>query len=224
MAVTLSTAEERGITMGRFQEISESVERGEVDRVRDLIREALEKQVNPGELLNLGLTKGMEIIGIEFKNHRIYLPEVMFAARAMQAGMDILRPVLSEKGAYLRGKIILGTVQGDMHDIGKNIVGMMLEGAGFEVIDLGINVAPDAFLETAGSHEASVIGMSAMLTSTMLVMKEVVKLIQSSSLKGEVKIIAGGAPVSKSFTREIGATFFARDASDALDIMRKIYP
>ncbi|MFQ5904352.1 MAG: B12-binding domain-containing protein [Candidatus Binatia bacterium] len=210
--------------MGRLQEISESVQRGEGDKVKSLIREALEKQGKPIELLNFGLLKGMEKIGVDFKNHQIYLPEVMFAARAMQAGMEILRPLLSQGDSYLRGKIILGTVQGDLHDIGKNIVGMMLEGTGFEVIDLGVDVPPDAFLEAAQSHQASVIGISAMLTSTMLVMKDVVDLIHSSSLRGEVRVIVGGAPVGERFAQEIGASFFARDASQTVEFMQELYP
>jgi 5-methyltetrahydrofolate--homocysteine methyltransferase len=162
----------------------------------------------------------MNIIGDRFKAHEIFLPDVLLAAKAMYAGMDLLKPLLIKEGIPSRGKIILGSVQGDLHDIGKNLVGIMLKGAGYEVIDLGNDVAPEKFVDMAKSNNAEVIGMSALLTTTMAVMKQVVDIIKKENLSDQIKTIIGGAPVSKAFADEIGADAYGYDAGHAVESIK----
>lgn len=197
-------------------QISESLQRGQDGEVKKLTREAIAEGIAAKKILDDGLIAGMAVVGDKFKAHEIFLPEVLLAARAMYAGMDELKPLLVRDGVPLLGKIVIGSVQGDLHDIGKNLVGIMLRGAGFEVIDLGNDVSPERFVQTAREHGAPVIGMSALLTTTMPVMKKVVDLLKAEA-HGGIKVIVGGAPVSAEFAREIGADAYGYDAANAVD-------
>jgi len=162
----------------------------------------------------------MEQIGIRFKNGDIYIPEVLIAARAMHAGMDVLKPILSKSNTPMAGKIVIGTVKGDLHDIGKNLVIMMLEGGGFEVVDLGIDVPAQKFIEAINEHHPQVVGMSALLTTTMREMKNTIQAIEGAGLRKQVRTIVGGAPLTEKFAREIGADGYATDAASAVDVVK----
>jgi 5-methyltetrahydrofolate--homocysteine methyltransferase len=190
---------------------------GDDTKVAELTKSSLDQQISPLEILNDGLIVGMNIIGDQFKAHEIFLPDVLLAAKAMYAGMDLLKPMLIEEGIPSRGKVVIGSVQGDLHDVGKNLVGIMLKGAGYEVIDLGTDVAPEKFVDTAKGNNARVIGMSALLTTTMAVMKQVVDIIKREELSGQIKTIIGGAPVSKAFADEIGADEYGYDVGHAVE-------
>jgi len=182
--------------------------------VEEKVKEALDQKLDIGDILRKGLIGGMEVVGDRFSKGEYFVPEMLFSAKAMKAGLELLRPHMVDQEAMTLGKVILGTIQGDMHDIGKNLVGMMLEGAGFEVIDLGINTAPEKFLEVAQQHTKALVGMSALLTITMEKMRDVVQLFKSNGLKN--KIIIGGAPVTQEFSDQIGAHGYAPDASQAV--------
>jgi len=172
-------------------------------------------------VLNEGLIKGMNVVGERFKNNEFYVPEVLIAARAMHAGMDILKPALADSGVQPIGKILLGTVKGDLHDIGKNLVAMMLEGAGFEVVDLGIDVPPEKFVE-AVKEGGDVIAMSALLTTTMTAMKTTLEALEEAGVRDKIKAIIGGAPVTQNYADEIGADGYARDAASAADKAKEV--
>jgi 5-methyltetrahydrofolate--homocysteine methyltransferase len=197
--------------------VSESLQRGDAEKVRELVGQALEEKLTPKEILENGLIKGMNVIGVKFKNNEIYVPEVLIAARAMHAGMDVLRPKLVETGVKNIGKVAMGTVKGDLHDIGKNLVKMMLEGAGFEVVDLGVDVSVDKFVEAVKEHQPNIIGMSALLTTTMVNMPEVIKAIEAAGLREKVKIMIGGAPVTQNYAEQIGADSYSPDAATAVE-------
>ncbi len=197
--------------------ISESLQRGAAEKVEELVKKALEENLLPKDILENGLIKGMDIIGAKFKKNEVYVPEVLIAARAMHAGMSILRPKLAETGVKSIGKVAIGTVKGDLHDIGKNLVKMMLEGAGFEVIDLGIDVSPDKFVEAVKEHKPNIIGMSALLTTTMVNMVEVIKALEAAGLRDKVKIMIGGAPITQNYADQIGADGCSPDAASAVD-------
>jgi 5-methyltetrahydrofolate--homocysteine methyltransferase len=203
--------------MELLDNIAKSLEAGDDEKVLELTKSAIQQKLPPQDILDKGLIAGMSVVGERFKSHDIFLPEVLLAARAMYAGMDELKPLLIEEGIPTIGKVVIGSVQGDLHDIGKNLVGIMLKGAGFEVIDLGNDVAPEAFIDTAEKEGACVIGMSALLTTTMSVMKQVVDMIDSRGLKGKIKTIVGGAPVSSDFANEIGADAYGFDGINAVD-------
>jgi 5-methyltetrahydrofolate--homocysteine methyltransferase len=202
--------------------IAEALQRGEDDAVGVLVQQALEAGVPAHEVLNQGLIAGMNIVGEQFRLREIFLPDVLLAARAMYAGLDLLRPHLARDGVPAAGRVVIGSVHGDLHDIGKNLVGILLKGAGFEVIDLGNDVPPERFVDAASEHDASVIGLSALLTTTMSVMKDVVDLVRARGLSGRVKIIVGGAPVSDAFAREIGADAYAYDAANAVERVKAL--
>jgi 5-methyltetrahydrofolate--homocysteine methyltransferase len=202
--------------------IAKSLELGEDDRVHELVNEALAQAVPPSRVLNEGLVAGMNVVGDQFRQREIFLPDVLLAARAMYAGLDVLKPLLAREGVPTAGTVVIGSVQGDLHDIGKNLVGIMLKGAGFEVVDLGNDVAPERFVDTAVSHSAQVVGMSALLTTTMPVMKQVVDLVRSRGLAGRVRTIVGGAPVNEDFAREIGADAYGFDAANAVERVRAL--
>jgi len=197
--------------------VSEALQRGDAEKVGELVKQALEENLLPKDILENGLIKGMDIIGGKFKRNEVYVPEVLIAARAMHAGMDILRPKLVETGVKNIGKVAIGTVKGDLHDIGKNLVKMMLEGGGFEVIDLGTDVSPDKFVEAVKLHHPNIIGMSALLTTTMVNMAEVVKALEAEGLKDKVKIMIGGAPITQNYADQIGADGYSPDAASAVD-------
>ena len=200
-----------------LNKVSEALQRGDAEKVRELVKQALEEKLTPEEILNKGLIAGMDIIGAKFKKNEVYVPEVLIAARAMHSGMDILRPKLVETGVKNIGKIAIGTVKGDLHDIGKNLVKMMLEGAGFEVIDLGTDVSAEKFVEAVKEHEPNMIAMSALLTTTMVNMAEVIKAIETAGLRDKVKIMIGGAPITQNYAEQIGADGYSPDAASAVD-------
>jgi len=205
-----------------LQQISESLQRGDHERTCELVRQAVERPVEVTRILDDGLIAGMNVVGEKFRVHEIFLPEVLLAAKAMTAAMELLKPLLIETGAPNRGKVVIGSVRGDLHDIGKNLVGIMLRGAGFEVLDLGSDVAPESFVDAAERDGAPVIGLSALLTTTMSVMKDVVELLRRRGLDGRIKVIVGGAPVSQQFAREIGADAYAFDAANAVERVRAL--
>lgn len=199
-----------------------AISQGKMEEVKKLTQEALDRGEKAESVLKEGLLSAMEQIGVKFKNNEIYIPEVLIAARAMHAGMAILKPILSKSTATKSVKVIVGTVKGDLHDIGKNLVVMMLEGGGFEVVDLGIDVSADKFVEAIRKHQPQVVGMSALLTTTMREMKNILEAIQEAGLRKQVKAIIGGAPVTDRFAKEIGADGFAPDAASAVDIARSL--
>jgi len=194
---------------------------GKADEVRDMVKKALDEGQEVEKILNEGLIAGMNIVGEKFKRNEFYVPEMLIAARAMKAGMGILRPILIERDIKSSGTVILGTVRGDLHDIGKNLVGMMFEGGGFEVIDLGVDISPEKFVEAAKEKKAQLIGLSALLTTTMVSMKEVIEAVRKPDLK-DVKIMIGGAPVTQSYADEIGADGYAPDAASAVDKAKEL--
>lgn len=205
-----------------LQELSESIIRGKLADAERLTSQALAEGIPPVEILNKGLIAGMNVVGEKFKNNEFYVPEVLIAARAMKGSMAILRPKLVETGVKPIGRCVLGTVKGDLHDIGKNLVGMMLEGAGFEVVDLGVDVSPDKFIATAEERQAQVIGLSALLTTTMVNMKNVIAALQEHGARDRFKVIIGGAPVTQSYADEIGADGYAPDAASAVEVVKTI--
>ena len=201
-----------------------ALSQGQMDEVKKLTQEALGSGDAAEAILKEGLIPAMERLGVQFKNGEVYIPEVLVAARAMHAGMAVLKPILSTSATTLMKKVIIGTVKGDLHDIGKNIVVMMLEGGGFEVIDLGINVPTEKFIEAIKTHQPHVVGMSALLTTTMNEMKMTIDAIEKAGLKDRVKTIVGGAPLTEKFAREIQADGYAPDAASAVDMVRSLLP
>lgn len=202
-----------------FEQIVDGVVKGEAEEVTRLTKLALEQDISAQDILNNGLVAGMDIVSEKFKANEIFIPEVLVSARAMKAGMSIIRPILVESNVAALGKVVIGTIQGDLHDIGKNIVGMLLEGAGFEVIDLGADVAIDKFIQTAQKENVDIVGMSALLTTTMINMKAVIEGLENAGLK-KVKVMIGGAPVTQTFSDQIGADGYADDASRAVDLAK----
>jgi 5-methyltetrahydrofolate--homocysteine methyltransferase len=205
-----------------LQELAECLKAGDDERAAALTREAVGQGLAAKKILDDGLVAGMNEVGALFRDHEIFLPDVLLAARAMYAGLGVLKPLLVADKVPSLGKVVIGTMQGDLHDIGKNLVGIMLKGAGFDVIDLGNDVAPARFVETAGKEDAKVIGMSALLTTTMVRMREVVELVAARGLRGKVKTIVGGAPVTADFARSIGADAYGYDAANAVEQVRKL--
>ena len=203
--------------MGILNDISENLQKGKSKIVKQLVQQALDEGVKPNDILSEGLLSGMSIIGEKFKNNEVFVPEVLVAARAMNMGAQILKPYLADAGIKAAGKVCIGTVQGDLHDIGKNLVKMMLEGKGLEVIDLGTDVAAETFIQTAIEQDCRVICCSALLTTTMPVMAEVVKLAEAKGIRDKVKIMVGGAPVSQEYCNKIGADCYTVDAASAAD-------
>ena len=208
--------------MELLKKIKESIYNGEDAEVRILTEQALADDIPPRRILDEGLIAGMTIVGGKFKAHEIFLPDVLLAAKAMYAGMDVLKPHFLKGGMPSKGKVVLGTVQGDLHDIGKNLVGIMLKGAGFHVIDLGNDVTPQRFVDAAVTEQASVIGLSALLTTTMPVMKQVVDLVHDRQLTGQIRVIIGGAPVTEKYARDIGADAYGFDGINAVECVEKL--
>ena len=203
--------------MDLLADLADGVINGNDQRVAEVTKQIINQGTSPKTILDDGLIAGMNVVGERFRVHDIFLPDVLLAARAMYAGMDLLKPLLIEQGIPAIGKVVIGSVQGDLHDIGKNLVGIMLKGAGFEVIDMGNDVAPEKMVQTAQEQGATVIGMSALLTTTMPVMGKVVDLIQQEGLGAGIKTIVGGAPVNEDFARDIGADAHGFDAASAVD-------
>jgi 5-methyltetrahydrofolate--homocysteine methyltransferase len=206
--------------MADLKALAEAVIRGDQATAVNITKAALQEKVAPKQILNEGLIAGMDVVGSRFKNNEIYIPEVLIAARAMKMAMELLEPELVKAGVQPIGKLLIGTVQGDLHDIGKNLVAMMLKGAGFEVIDLGVDVAPEKFAAEAKARGVNLIGMSALLTTTMPGMEKTVKALQQAGL--QVKIMVGGAPVTQGFADKIGAHGYAPDAASAVDTAKKL--
>ena len=200
-----------------LSEISQNLQKGKAKLVKEMVQQAIDEGCDPAKILNEGLLDGMNVIGEKFKNNEVYVPEVLVAARAMNMGVAVLKPYLAEAGVEATGKVCIGTVQGDLHDIGKNLVRMMLEGKGLEVVDLGVDVPAEKFVQTAIDEGCQVICCSALLTTTMNVMADVVKLADEKGIRGKVKIMVGGAPVNEDYCKSIGADCYTTDAASAAD-------
>jgi corrinoid protein of di/trimethylamine methyltransferase len=203
--------------------ISENLQKGKSNAVKELVREALDKGISAEDILEGGLIGGMDVIGTKFMKNEIYVPEVMLAARAMTAGMEVLRPVLAGAGVQPRGRVVIGTVKGDLHDIGKNLVKMMMEGKGIQVIDLGTDVPAERFISAAMEHEARIIACSALLTTTMPEMKKVVELLKEKGLRDKFTVMIGGAPVTDAYRESIGADIYTPDAGSAAEAAAKVF-
>jgi 5-methyltetrahydrofolate--homocysteine methyltransferase len=201
--------------------LSTAVIQGNKDDMVDLTQQALDAGLEAQDILNNGVMPGMNHVGVEFRAGRMFVPEVLRSARAMQFSMDILKPLLAETGVEMSGKVLLGTVKGDLHDIGKNLVGMMCEGAGFEVEDLGKDVEPEAFVEAVKKFEPDVLGMSALLTTTMRTMEHTMKALEEAGVREKVKVMVGGAPVTQAFADQIGADGYASNAAAAAELAKK---
>ena len=203
--------------MSILNEISSWLQQGRAPKVKACVQQALDEGIPAEQILNEGLLDGMNIIGQKFKNNEVFVPEVLIAARAMTKGTEVLRPYLVQAGVEEKGTVIIGTVKGDLHDIGKNLVRMMMEGKGLKVIDLGVDVPVEKFMEAARENNAQIIACSALLTTTMGEMKSVVEAVEASELKGQVKVMVGGAPITQAFCDNIGADVFTTDAASAAD-------
>jgi 5-methyltetrahydrofolate--homocysteine methyltransferase len=202
--------------------IMENLYKGEDKLVAAQVRQALDGGIMPQDVLSQAMIKGMDVVGQDFKNHVLYVPEVLLAARAMKTGMEVLRPLLAETGVPSCGRYMIGTVEGDLHDIGKNLVKMMLEGSGFEVIDIGTNVPAAKFVEGVLEFKPDVMGMSALLTTTMVQMRATIEAVKEAGLRDSVKIMVGGAPLTQRYADEIGADAYGPDAATAVDLARKL--
>lgn len=203
--------------MSVLNDMSEMLQKGKSAETAELVQKALDEGMSPQHILDNGLMPGMDVIGERFKNNDIFIPEVLIAARAMAAGTDVLRPLLSASDSADKGTVVIGTIKDDLHDIGKNLVAMMMESKGLKVVNLGNNVPPEKYIEAAIEHDADIIACSALLTTTMVQMKEVVSLLAESSLAGKTKVIVGGAPVNQAYCDSIGADGFASDATLAAE-------
>ena len=203
--------------MDIFNEISAQLQEGQAKAVKELVQQAIDEGIPAKDILEKGLLAGMSVIGEQFKNNEVFVPEVLVAARAMNMGAALLKPLLNEAGVKASGKACIGTVKGDLHDIGKNLVKMMMEGKGLEVVDLGVDVPPEKFIAAAKDEGCQLICCSALLTTTMGVMQDVVKAVADEGLTGKVKVMVGGAPVTESFCQQIGADKYTPDAASAAD-------
>ena len=206
--------------MSVLEQLSEALQQGNTDRVAELTQEAIDLNSKPKVILDKGLIDGMTVVGKKFKTHQIFLPDVLLAARAMHAGMELLKPLLIKDGVPIIGRVVIGTVQGDQHDMGKNLVGIMLKGAGLEVIDLGKDVAPETFVDKAQEVGADIIGLSALLTTTMPVMKTVVDIAGERGIRDKTRIIVGGAPLSNEYASKIGADAYCFDGMNAVECVK----
>ncbi len=207
--------------MADLKGIAEAIIKGDRDTTAAKVEEAIKEKIPAEQILNEGLMAGMSVIGARFKKNEVYVPEVLIAARAMKAGMELLQPLLSEAGVEPVGRVVLGTVKGDLHDIGKNLVRMMLQGGGFEVVDCGIDVPAEKYIEAIKESGAKILAMSALLTTTMPQMAEVVKAVNEAGMS-DIKTMIGGAPVTQTYADEIGADGYAADAASAVDKAREL--
>lgn len=208
--------------MSILNEISEFLQQGRAKNVKELVQKAIDEGIDVKTILDEGLLHGMGIIGGKFKNNEVYVPDVLIAARAMNAGAELLKPLLEASGIKAAGKVVLGTVKGDLHDIGKNLVRMMMEGKGLEVVDIGIDVPKDKFIDAAIETGAQIIACSALLTTTMGEMKNVVEAAQKAGIRDKVTIMVGGAPVNDNFCKSIGADIYTPDAASAAEEASKV--
>ncbi len=208
--------------MSSLEELSNAVIGGDQDAVVELTRQAIVEKVDLNSIISRGLLPGMTVVGRRFKNGDMFIPEVLMAARAMNAGLELVKPLLVDGEVPVKGTVVIGTVEGDLHDIGKNLVGMMIESNGYRVIDLGIDLEPQRFVAAVREYKPQVVGMSALLTTTMLAMKETIEVLKEEGLRDSVKVIVGGAPVSQEFADEIGADGYAPDAASATELVRRL--
>jgi 5-methyltetrahydrofolate--homocysteine methyltransferase len=204
-----------------MEELREAVVAGKVKETTEQVQKLLQEGQDPNAMMQEAMIPAMDVVGDLFQKGEVYLPEMLMAAKAMKAGLEILKPRMVQGAAASTGTVVIGTVRGDMHDIGKNLLSIALEGAGFKVLDLGIDVAPEAFVESVKEHQPQVLGLSALLTTTMVAMREVIEAIQEAGLRETVKVMIGGAPVTKEFADEIGADFFGPDSTSGKDFARK---
>jgi corrinoid protein of di/trimethylamine methyltransferase len=203
--------------LGPFDVIAENLQKGKADRVRDLVQQALAAGTSPEDVLERGLMAGMGVVSRKFRNNEVYVPEVLIAARAMNAGLALLKPLLAPGSALVRGRVVIGTVKGDLHDIGKNLVKTMMQARGFEVVDLGVDVSASRFAQAASRHRADIVACSALLTTTMEEMGKVMEALDRAGLRGRVKTMVGGAPVNEAFSRSVGADAWAPNAARAAE-------
>lgn len=203
-----------------LEEIQQAIIRGNAVKAKESVEKAVAENIEVSAILNEGLIAGMNVIGVRFKNNEVYVPEVLMAARAMHTGIAVIKPLITEAGIQEKGRVVIGTVKGDLHDIGKNLVIMMLEGAGYMVVDLGIDVSPEKFIKAVEEHQPQIVGLSALLTTTMTQMKLTME--QLMPYRDRIKVIIGGAPVTQKFADEIGADAYASDAATAVDIANKL--
>ena len=208
--------------MSLLEDVSLALQAGRAPKVKELVQQAVDEGIPAKDVLEQGLLSGMSVVGEKFKNNEVFVPEVLIAARAMNAGVAILKPYLTEAGVEAKGTAVIGTVKGDLHDIGKNLVKMMLEGRGLNVIDLGVDVEPERFVQAAIDNEADIICCSALLTTTMGEMKNVVEKLKEENLSGKIKVMIGGAPVTQNYCDSIGADYYTSDAASASDVAYQI--
>ncbi|GAH44923.1 unnamed protein product [marine sediment metagenome] len=205
-----------------FEELADEVQKGNSESVEELTKRALSQDISAEDILNNGLVAGMNIVSEKFKNNEIFIPEVLISAKSMYSGLGIIKPLLAEANVQSKGKVVIGTVKGDLHDIGKNIVAMLLQGAGFDVVDLGADVPKEKFLEFVKNERVDILGMSALLTTTMIYMKETIEALKNAGLRENVKVIIGGAPVTESYAAQIDADGYAPDAASAVDLTKRL--
>lgn len=205
-----------------FEELADEVQKGNSESVEELTKRALSQDISAEDILNNGLVAGMNIVSEKFKNNEIFIPEVLISAKSMYSGLGIIKPLLAEANVQSKGKVVIGTVKGDLHDIGKNIVAMLLQGAGFDVVDLGADVPKEKFLEFVKNECVDILGMSALLTTTMIYMKETIEALKNAGLRENVKVIIGGAPVTESYAAQIDADGYAPDAASAVDLTKRL--
>jgi 5-methyltetrahydrofolate--homocysteine methyltransferase len=208
--------------MAKYQDLADSIIRGDNIVSKEIAEKLVADGVSATDILNNGLMPGMNIVGKKFKANEIYIPEVLISARAMHAAMDIMKPLLTETGEQGKGSIAIGTVQGDLHDIGKNLVGMMLEGGGYNVVDLGVDVPSEKYIEAAKEGKLKIIGLSALLTTTMPAMKEIIDALKADPGTADIKVMVGGAPLTQEYADSIGAAGYAPDAASAVDLADKL--
>ncbi|MDP4160371.1 MAG: corrinoid protein [Bacillota bacterium] len=208
--------------MTDFNRLSEAVISGDFRQAEVLTKQMVENKVDPLQIINEGLIAGMNVVAVRFKAGDMFVPEVMMSAKAMSTGVELVKPLVTESDITSAGKVVIGTVKGDMHDIGKNLVTMMLESVGFSVIDLGVDVKAETFIEAIKEHHPQIIGISALLTTTMLNMKDILDILKEEGLRDKVKVIIGGAPVTQEFCTQIGADGYADDAAEAADLCKRL--
>lgn len=205
-----------------LEKIAQEIPRGNSETVEQLVKEALSAEITAEKILNEGLIEGMNVVSVRFKNNECFLPEVLISAKAMSMGLEIIKPRLAESNVKSLGKVVIGSIQGDLHDIGKNIVAMLMQGAGFEVVDLGADVPVDRFVESAKKEQADLVGISSLLITTMTNMKSVIDGLENAGIKDRIKVIIGGAPVTQDFANTIGADGYAPDAATGVDVAKNL--
>ncbi|WP_094604090.1 Methionine synthase [Sporomusa silvacetica DSM 10669] len=208
--------------MANFEELTKSVISGNATKVKEITKALIDGGVAPLDIINQGLIAGMSVVGARFKNGEMFVPEVLVAARSMTAGIELVKPLIADQNMPSAGKVLLGTVKGDLHDIGKNLVGMMLESRGYTIINAGMDISPEKFVQEIRAHKPDVLGMCALLTTTMLHMKDTIELMKEEGIRDQVKVIVGGAPLSQDFADEAGADGYAQDAASAVDLCNRL--